>query len=82
MAIQIKPHTIVSLLHLDFDLYAPTMTALKNFIPRMPKGAVIIFDELNHPAWPGETRAVLEALDIGSLRIRRFTFEPHLSYQI
>lgn len=77
-----NPHTIVSLLHLDFDLYEPTMTAIRNFVPRMPKGAVLVFDELNNPAWPGETRAALEALDIGALRVRRFPYEPHLSYAV
>jgi hypothetical protein len=75
-----NPHTVVSLLHLDFDIYEPTMAALDHFVPRMPKGAVIVFDELNHPAWPGETRAVAEKLKLGSMRIRRFPFEPHISY--
>ena len=75
-----NPHTVVSLLHLDFDIYEPTMAALDHFVPRMPKGAVIVFDELNHPAWPGETRAVAENLKLGSMRIRRFPFEPHISY--
>jgi len=40
-------HTVVALLYLDFDLYEPTKAALDAFLPRMPKGAVIAFDELN-----------------------------------
>ncbi len=57
-------HLVVSLLYLDFDVYEPTMTALKTFLPRMPRGAVLAFDELNSPHWPGETLAVAEACGI------------------
>src|SRR5438105_3946891 len=34
-------HLVVSLLFLDFDLYEPTLVALREFVPRMPRGAVI-----------------------------------------
>ena len=77
-----NPQTVVSLLHLDFDIYAPTKAALKHFLPRMPKGGVIVFDELNNKTWPGETVAVMELLRLNDLAIRRFPFEPHLSYAI
>ncbi len=76
------PHTVISLLHLDFDLYEPTKSALKHCVPRMPKGAVIVFDEINNQAWPGETAAVLATCGIRGLRIERFPFEPHVSYAI
>jgi len=76
------PHVVVSLLHLDFDLYEPTKVAIEHFAPRMPKGAAIVFDELNNQAWPGETVAVLEAIGIRNLRIERFSFEPYVSYAV
>ncbi|HJV75264.1 MAG TPA: TylF/MycF/NovP-related O-methyltransferase [Noviherbaspirillum sp.] len=76
------PYTVVSLLHLDFDVYEPTKVAIEHFVPRMPKGAIIIFDELNNTSWPGETRAVLDSMKLGSLRIQRFPFEPHISYAV
>lgn len=75
-----EPHTVVSLLHLDFDIYAPTKAAIEHFVPRMPKGGIIVFDELNNKSWPGETVAVLESLNINQLEIKRFPFEPHISY--
>jgi hypothetical protein len=75
-------HLVVALLYLDFDLYEPTLAALQQFLPRMPKGAVLVFDELNQAAWPGETLAVLEAVGLRSLRIRRFPFVPQLSYAV
>lgn len=75
-------HFVVSLLYLDFDLYEPTKVALQQFVPRMPKGAVIAFDELNQKQWPGETMAVLEELGLNSLRIQRVPFTPSISYAI
>jgi cephalosporin hydroxylase len=80
--IEENPQQIVSLLHLDFDLYEPTGIALKHFLPRMSKGSVIIFDELNNLSWPGETTAVLEILDLSRIEIKRFPFEPHISYAV
>jgi Macrocin-O-methyltransferase (TylF) len=73
-------HTVVALLYLDFDLYEPTKVAIEAFLPRMPKGAVIAFDELNQKHWPGETRAVLDAIGIRNLRVKRFPFNPQISY--
>ena len=75
-----NPHTVVSLLHLDFDLYEPTKVALEHFLPRMPKAGLIVFDELNNQVWPGETIAVIEKVDLRNLEIKRFMFEPHISY--
>jgi len=69
-----NPQLVVSLLYLDCDLYEPTKTALELFVPRMPKGAVIVFDELNFKEFPGETTALVDTLGISSLRIRRLPF--------
>jgi len=77
-----NPHTVVSLLYLDFDLYEPTLVALKSFLPRMPKGSVIAFDELNQKQWPGETMAVMESIGLNHLEIKRLNFTPAISYAI
>jgi len=71
-----NPHLVVSLLFLDFDLYEPTKVALETFLPRMPRGAVVAFDQLSAADWPGETRAVDEALGIANLRLLRL--EPYI----
>ena len=73
---------VVSLLFLDFDLYEPTKVALENFLPRMPKGAILAFDELDNPIWPGETVALFETLGINKLKIRRLDWEPYIGYAI
>ncbi len=77
-----NPHLVVALLYLDFDLYEPTKAALETFLPRMPKGAVIAFDELNQAAWPGETLAALEVVGLRNLRLRRFAYQPQISYAV
>lgn len=76
------PYLVVSCLYLDFDLYKPTRLALEIFLPRMPRGAVVVFDELNEEAFPGETLAVLDSTSLSGLRIRRFPFEPRISYAV
>lgn len=75
-----EPSLLISLLFLDFDLYAPTRVALESFLPRMPRGSILAFDEINNRWWPGETQAMLECLDITKYEIRRFPFDPNISY--
>ena len=75
-------HLMVSLLFLDMDLYEPTKIALENFFPRMPKGAIIAFDELDNPIWPGETMALLETLGINRLRLERVDFDPYIGFAV
>lgn len=77
-----NPHLTISLLNIDFDIYQPAKIALKYLVPRMPKGAIICFDEINHPFWPGETLAVLEEIGIKNLKLQRFEFAPSPSYAI
>lgn len=56
------PHKI-SFLHLDADLYESTRDALVECLPRMSRGAIIVFDELHEKEkWPGVQRAVDEIL--------------------
>lgn len=78
--VESTPHVLVSLLYMDFDLYEPTRVALEHFLPRMPKGAIVAFDELDNPLWPGETLAMLEVLERYKLRIQRFPFDPYIGY--
>ncbi|WP_022851626.1 TylF/MycF/NovP-related O-methyltransferase [Limisalsivibrio acetivorans] len=77
-----NPHTVVSLLFMDFDLYEPTKVALEHFVPRMPKGSVIAFDELDNPLWPGETLALLDSIGINNLRLERCDFDPYVGFAV
>jgi len=73
-------HLLISLLMIDFDIYKPCKIALDNFLSHMPKGSILVFDELNNPDWPGETEAFLESKRICYDKINCFEYDPNLSY--
>ena len=52
--------TAISFLHIDVDLYQPTLDSLKEFYDRMSKGGVILFDDYSSSSCPGEMKAVEE----------------------
>jgi hypothetical protein len=70
------PATIVALAYFDFDLYEPTRRCLELIRPRLTRGSVVGFDELNDPDSPGETHALMEVFGLPNVRLRRF---PHVS---
>jgi O-methyltransferase len=47
--------------HLDADLYKPTLAALNYFYPKLSPGGVILIHDYNH-TWPGLRKAVDEFL--------------------
>lgn len=77
-----NPHLVVSLLMLDVDVYEPTKVALEHLLPRMPKGAVVVFDELYSKHWPGETQAAMDVTGLSRLRLQRHPFSPWMSYAV
>ena len=76
-----NPHLLISLLVLDFDVYAPTRAALEIFGPRLVPGAIVAFDEVNIREWPGETQALLESGILSRTDgLRRFWWGSCMSY--
>lgn len=73
-------HLILSLLYLDFDIYEPTRVALEHLYPRVVKGGIVAFDELNCAEFPGETSALADMFDLKQIELRRFPFEPYISF--
>jgi len=71
---------IVALAYFDFDIYAPTKSCLENLIPRLTKGSIVVFDELNCPEFPGETIAVQEILGTRNIALRRDANNPYVSW--
>lgn len=71
-----NPHAIISLAIFDMDLYEPTKAVLNKIKPRLTKGSVLVFDELNYKSFPGETRAVDEAIGLNNLRLYRSRYQP------
>lgn len=50
-----------ALVHLDFDFYESTRTAIEWFLPRMSSGGAIVFDDYEWDNCPGVKRAIDEA---------------------
>lgn len=75
-------YLIISLLYLDFDIYESTKTALTYLLPLVAKGGIVAFDELAQKKWEGETIAFKEMLKLNDIKLKRFHFEPHISYFI
>jgi hypothetical protein len=48
----------------------------------MPRGAVLAFDELDNPLWPGETLAMLEQHAKRPLRLERLEFDPYIGFAV
>lgn len=75
-----RPHALISHAHFDMDVYAPTKRCLELCLQRMPRGGVLVFDELNCGAFPGETIAVQEVLGVRNLALRKSAFAPYSAY--
>ncbi len=74
------PETVVALAYFDLDLYRPTVDALRAIEGRLTRGSVIGFDEVNDPATPGETVALIEAFGLSRYALRRFPPSARTSY--
>jgi len=58
-----NPHASFSFIHIDCDIYQSTMDALMPMMSRLNVGGVILFDEIFHDGFPGETQAFIEVYD-------------------
>lgn len=78
----LHPETIIAFAYFDFDIYIPTRKCLEAIKPRLTKGAIIAFDELNCPEFPGETTAFAEIFGINNYALKRTPLNPLCSYII
>ena len=74
------PETIIALAYFDFDLYEPTKKCLEVIRPRLVKGSILAFDELNDPDSPGETLALMETFGLNNVRLKRYPYASRVSY--
>ena len=80
--LDLNPATVIGMLHLDLDLYKPTKDVLQNTRKHMAKGSIIIFDEINHNDYPGETLAVMEVLGLENIELKRVKEASMAAYVI
>lgn len=77
-----NPESIVSLAFFDMALYEPTKVALEAIKPRLVKGSILVFDELNNHEYPGETKAFFEIFGKENYKLYRSKYLPDISYLI
>ena len=80
--VKANQHLLVALLYMDFDIHAPTETALKELLDRVPRGGIVAFDELNLKEWPGETLAFLDGPVFNCGRLQRMPWQSTVSYLV
>lgn len=76
------PGLVIALLLLDFDLYEPLVTALEYLLPLVVKGGIVAIDDLGSVKYPGADRAFLACVSPDSVHLRRFPFDPWLSWWV
>ena len=67
-----------SLIHLDVDLYEPSLTCLEYMYPLLSKGGILMLDD--YGIWEGETRAVDEYFRENKIKIQRLPFAAAPSF--
>lgn len=67
-----NPHTKISLLHIDTDVYEPAKYALEKLFDKVVKGGVIVFDD--YATIEGETKAIDEFFRDSNYILKKFTF--------
>ena len=74
--------TIVAMANFGLGLYQPTLKLLSLIKPRLQKGSVLVFEDLNQTNWPGETKALFEVFSPLEIQLQRFPFCPYISFMI
>jgi len=69
-----NPGLRISLLHLDLDLYEPTLISLKYLYPLVVTGGVVLFDEYAMNDFPGESAAFDEYFKNNRPILKKFPF--------
>ncbi len=75
-----NPGIRFSLIHLDVDLYKPSVVVLESLYPLLSKGGILILDD--YAIWEGETKAVDEYFANRYISIQRFSFAEAPCYII
>lgn len=75
-----NPETIIALAYFDFDVYEPTRFCLEAIKPRLVRGSILAFDELNDADSPGETLALMEVFGLNNIKLKRYPYVSRTSY--
>lgn len=74
------PETIIALANFGIGLHAPTRDTLALLKPRLQRGSILVFEDLNQAMWPGESKALYDVFSPGEISLERSPVCPHLSW--
>ncbi len=77
---ELHPETIVAMANFGLGLYEPTLKILQLIKPRLVRGSLLVFEDLNQATWPGETQALFEVFGSSEINISRLPYCPHISW--
>ena len=69
-----NPGLRIALLHLDLDLYEPTLAALKHLYPLVVPGGLVLLDEYAMDGFPGESSAFDEYFGNSRPQLEKYPF--------
>jgi len=74
------PEMKIALLHIDVDIYEPSVTILEYFYPKVVSSGIIILDDYGR--FPGETKAIDDYLENKNIKIHKFPYSRTPCYII
>ena len=77
-----NPHEAFALVHMDCDLYESTKFVLEKIWGNVVPGGIIVFDELYHKDFPGETAAFNEVMKGKKFKLMKSKIKPDKKYVI
>jgi hypothetical protein len=72
--VKANPGIRISLLHLDMDLYEPTLAALRHLYPLVSPGGIVLLDEYGMDGFPGESAAFDDFFGANRPQLKKFPF--------
>jgi len=72
--VKANPGIRISLLHLDMDLYDPTLAALRHLYPLVSPGGIVLLDEYGMDGFPGESAAFDDYFGANRPQLKKFPF--------
>src|SRR4051812_12635397 len=69
-----NPGLRISLLHIDLDLYEPTLAALRAFHPLVVSGGLVVLDDFGIGVWPGASKALEDFFEGRPPRLEKLPF--------
>ena len=80
--LEANPHAVIAMAIFDMDVYKPTKDVLEMVIPKLTKGSLLVFDELNCAFFPGETQALHDVLGLNKLALHCVPYQPYASWAV